>query len=508
MPVIRFAPLFLLVSMAWVEQATAAGPARPNIVFILADDQGWTDIGCYGSTFYQTPNLDGLARRGMRFTRAYAACCVCSPTRASIMTGKYPARLGLTDWLPGQPPRPTQMLAGPPLPDHLSLDELTVAEALKAGGYATGFIGKWHLGGAGFEPDQQGFDLNIGGCQMGQPPSYFSPYHIPTMTDGPKGQYLTDRLTDDALSFIDRNKGRPFFLYLAHYAVHIPLQAKAPDVARYRARAADLPPRLGPEFALDHGSRVRQRQDQPVYAAMVDSLDQSVGRVVAKLDALGLSGNTIILFTSDNGGLSTAEGSPTSNVPLRGGKGWPYEGGVREPLIAVWPGVIKPGSECGDPMISTDYYPTLLAAAGLPPRPEQHRDGQNILPLFKGESMPPRTLFWHYPHYSNQDQTDGPNGTVMAGDHKLIQWYQDMRCELYDLAADPGEHHDLAAQQPERAAALRTQLDDWRRSVGARMPTPNPRYRPHGQPPAAGVPLPVGWVVDGRPATPMDGLDD
>ncbi len=458
------------------DAAVAPRTARPNLVFILADDFGWRDLGCYGSTFYETPNLDRLAAKGMRFTDAYAACSVCSPTRASILTGKYPARLHLTDWLPGRPDRPDQKLNRPVILPHLPLEEVTIAEALKDAGYRTAFIGKWHLGGPGFYPDQQGFERNLGGCELGHPPSYFSPYRIPTLPDGPKGEYLTDRLTGEALKFIEANRDRPFFLYLAHYAVHNPQQAKADLIGKYRAKVAKLPPASEPEFRPEGRHQTRQIQNQPVYAAMVQSLDESVGRVLDKLAELGLEENTIVVFTSDNGGLSTAEGSPTANAPLRAGKGWSYEGGVREPLLVRWPGVTPPGSVCRAPVMSTDYYPTLLEMARLPLRPRQHRDGVSLVPLLQGGTLPERPLFWHYPHYSNQG--GGPSGAIRLGDFKLIEWFEDMRVELFNLQDDLGEQHDLAARMPEKVAALRQQLHDWRRRVDAQMPTPNPDYRP------------------------------
>jgi arylsulfatase A-like enzyme len=456
--------------------AADPAPAHPNIVVILADDLGWRDLGCTGSTFYETPHLDALAASGIRFTDSYAACCVCSPTRASLLTGKYPARLHLTDWIPGGG---HGRLVPPPFLQQLPLEEATVAEALKEAGYATGFFGKWHLGGEAFYPDRQGFDLNIGGCDKGHPPSYFSPYHLPTLADGATGEYLTDRLADEALRFLDQAKGRPFLLYLAHYAVHNPQQAKAGSIARFRAKAAALPAHA--EFAPEGERRCRQVQDQPVYAAMVASLDDSVGRVMARIATLGLARDTIVIFTSDNGGLSTAEGSPTSNVPLRGGKGWQYEGGLRVPLMIAWPGTIAAGGLSHVPVISTDLYPTILALAGLPLRPQQHVDGVSLAPLLTGAgAIPERELFWHYPHYSNQGV--GPAGAVRSGSLKLIEWFEDMRCELYDLAADPGERHDLAAEKPEQAAVLRERLHAWRREVDAAMPTPAPAREPGPHP--------------------------
>jgi arylsulfatase A-like enzyme len=283
-------------------------------------------------------------------------------------------------------------------------------------------------------------------------------------------------LTDEALKFIASARNEPFLLYLSHYAVHNPQQAKAGIVAKYKAKASSLPRPTTPEFRPDGKRQVRQIQNQPVYAAMVQSLDESVGRVMQKLAELGLEDNTIVIFTSDNGGLSTAEGAPTSNLPLRTGKGWPYEGGVREPLLVRWPGVARPGSVCRAPMISTDYYPTFLEIAGLPLRPAQHTDGVSLVPLLKGGTRPDRPFFWHYPHYSGQGGP--PCGTLRQGDFKLIEWFEDMRVELFNLHDDLAEQHDLAAQMPEKTAALRRQLHDWRETVRASMPEPNPDYDP------------------------------
>jgi arylsulfatase A-like enzyme len=449
--------------------------SKPNIVFILADDLGQRDLGCYGSTFYETPHLDSLARSGVRFTDAYAACNVCSPTRAAILTGKYPARLHLTDWLPGRKDAPSQKLLRPQILDHLPRGEITLAQAFKEAGYATAFMGKWHLGGPGFYPEDFGFDINIGGCDKGHPPSYFSPYKIPTLPDGPKGEYLTDRLTDEACKFIERRKDRPFLLYLSHYAVHNPQQAKPEMIQNFKAKSAAHPP-AGPEFMDDLGRKVRQVQNVPVYAANVASLDESVGGVIAKLKELGLDQKTIVIFTSDNGGLSTSEGTPTSNAPLRMGKGWNYEGGLREPLIVHWPGVTKSASVCEEPTISTDFYPTMLEMAGLAPRPAQHLDGLSVVPLLKGDKMPERPLFWHYPHYSNQG--GGPGGAIRVGNYKLIEWFEDHRVELFNVKEDLGERNDLASKLPERAADLASQLHAWQKSVDASFPTPNPGYKP------------------------------
>ena len=368
--------LTLLLILAVLSTGTASAKSKLNIVFLLTDDLGWTDVGCYGSRYYETPNIDQLAGQGMKFTDAYAACCVCSPTRASILTGKYPGRLHITHAIPI---RGDLRLKGP-LPlipanytKNLPLEEVTIAEALKHAGYVSASIGKWHVcWDKGFYPEDQGFDLNVGGNNMGNPGNYFYPYQgIWRMTpkhplirwnalpDGRPGEYLTDRLTDEAVAFINKNKNRSFFLYLSHYAVHTPLQAKRRITAKYKKKPKT------------------KHHKNPTYAAMIESVDQSVGRVMKKLDELGIADRTVVFFTSDNGG----HGRITSAHPLRGNKGNFYEGGIRVPLIVKWPGTVKPGAECHVPVISTDFYPTILAMAGVPLRPRQHVDGENMLPL-------------------------------------------------------------------------------------------------------------------------------
>jgi len=462
-------------------QAAPPTPARrPNMVFILADDLGQRDLGAYGSTFHETPHLDELARRGVRFTQAYAACGVCSPTRASLLTGRYPARLGLTDWLPGRPDRPDQLLARPALPDHLALAEVTFAETLRAAGYRTAFVGKWHLGSRPEHfPEHQGFEVNIGGSGRGAPPSFFSPHRLPNLPEGPPGEHLDDRLTREAIAFMAAAaaKAEPFLVYLSHYAVHTPLQGKPELVAKYERKLAAHPP-AGPEFA-DDGPDGRRRvvQSHAVYAAMVENLDTNVGRVLLALEALDVADNTIVVFTSDNGGLATSEGWPTSNLPLRTGKGWAYEGGVREPLLIAWPAQIPAGSVSDAVVTSPDFFPTLLDLAGLPLQPELHLDGRSFAPVLRAPAtpLPDRAIFWHYPHYSNQ--RGRPHGAIRSGRWKLIEWYEDGRTELFDLEHDLGEAHDLSRQEAERTRRLLGELHAWRASVGARMPTPNPQYQ-------------------------------
>ncbi len=444
----------------------ASEAPRPNVIVIVADDLGWADLGCYGSTFHATPNLDRLARGGMRFTNAYAACPVCSPSRAALMTGKYPARLHLTDWLPGRPDRPSQMLLRPRIRQQLPLEEFTIAEALKLAGYATASIGKWHLGGPPFWPEHQGFDVNVGGTETGSPPGGYFGFQTPTMTARSPDEYLTDRLADEALAFIERNRNHPFFAYLPHYAVHIPLQAKPGLLARYKAKPVGA-----------------SAQSNPIYAAMLESLDDAVGRILATLDKYEIADRTVVVFTSDNGGLSVKEGPDTpstSNAPLRAGKGYLYEGGIRVPLIVRWPGATRPGSVCELPVSGQDLYPTVLDVAGLKPAPGQVIDGESLVRLLEGQGgLKRNALFWHYPHYSNQGGR--PGGALRHGDLKLIEHYEDGRRELYDLGRDPGERHDLASERPGDAARLHSLLDDWRQSVGGQMPSPNPDYPSGGR---------------------------
>lgn len=454
---------------------------RPNIVLILADDLGWRDLGCYGSTFYETPRLDALAAQGALFTDAYAAAPVCSPTRASLLTGRYPARVGVTQYIGGHG---VGKLADVPYHQFLPVNELTLARALKAGGYQTWHVGKWHLGSRRTWPERHGFDVNIGGCDWGHPRSWFSPYGNPTLPDGPEGEYLTDRLTDEAIALIEDAGERPFFLNLWHYAVHVPIHAPPELVAKYQAKAsatglADIDP-FEPGEAMptwhQRGMRVRRRtvQSDPAYAAMVENLDSNVGRLLDALDRTGHAGNTIVVFTSDNGGLSTAEGSPTSNLPLSQGKGWTEEGGIREPLIIRWPGVTTPGARVTEPVTSPDFYPTLLAAAGLPAMPDQHVDGVDFGPALRGEPFRRGPIFWHYPHYSNQGGR--PSAAVRDGRWKLIRQFDGDTVQLYDIAIDPGEQVDLAAVQPDVATRLSELLARWLSDVGAQIPGLN-RYR-------------------------------
>jgi arylsulfatase A-like enzyme len=475
-----WAALFLFVVVASNDAAAAPGSTGPrpvNVVFFLVDDLGQRDLGCYGSTFYETKYVDQLAAAGARFTCAYAACPVCSPTRASILAGKYPTRTHITDYIspnrsnqPENWPRNTRLRPAE-YSDRLALEEVTLAEAFKSAGYATMHVGKWHLGPEGFYPENQGFDVNMGGFEQGAPfggKKYFSPYNNPRLPDGPPGEHLPNRLANEAVKFIREHREQPFFIYFPFYSVHTPLMAREDLQRKYGEKHKRLG--IEPKWGREAERQVRLVQEHAVYAAMIEAMDLAVGKVLAALDEAGLSDNTVVFFTSDNGGLSTSEGSPTSNLPLRAGKGWLYEGGIREPLVVRWPGVVKPGSVIDEPIISTDYYPTILEMAGLPARPEQHVDGVSLAPLLKtGEAPAPRSLFWHYPHYSPQG--GAPSAAIRKGDWKLIEWFEDQNVELFDVAHDLAEQHDLAAEHPETVKELRAELHAWQKATGATFPT-------------------------------------
>lgn len=458
--------------------------AKPNFIFILIDDMGWKDLGCYGSEFYETPNLDQLSKDGTNFTNAYAACPVCSPTRASIMTGRYPARVGVTNFIGGH----TQgRLIDAPYTRHLPLEEKSIASALKDDGYNTWHVGKWHLGGEPYHPDKHGFDVNVAGCHWGMPSKgYFSPWEIPTLENGPEGEYLTDRLTDEAIKLIQSNNDKPFYLNMCYYSVHIPIQAKEEVIEKYRQKVIDMGlDKLkifeeGPAFPCEHKKHLKIKhrliQSDPTYAAMIEILDENIGRLLKAVDDAGQTDNTVVSFTSDNGGLATAEGSPTCNAPLSDGKGWMYEGGTREPLLIKWPEVIEPGSLCDIPVTSPDFYPTMLEMAGLDLIPEQHCDGESFLPLLKGAgSLKREAIFWHYPHYGNQGGT--PGCSVRSGDYKLIEFFEDGRTELYNLREDISEEHNIVNDSPQVTEDLKGMLADWREEIEAVIPEPNPDYK-------------------------------
>ena len=509
--------IFLIVLCCVLTFISVNAAKRPNVVFFLVDDMGWRDVGCFGSSFYDTPNIDRLAKQGVKFTNAYAACHVCSPTRASIMTGKYPGRLNLTDWLSGRRDFAFQRLLSAEKLQALPLKEVTLAEALKANGYRTGIFGKWHLGNEQAGPLSQGFDVQIpswnGCCPRG---GYHPPYKMEGLKiEGKEDEYLTDRLNSMALDFIEQAREKPFFLYLSHFSVHDPIQGREDLVKKYQKKRVNLSPVQGPEFILEGNPddknslsrkqltellnesshqghkvlpqrtiKIKQRQDNIEFAAMVEAIDQSLGRVMKKLEDLGQAENTIIIFASDNGGMSAGNfGNPkrvvknsqldlayaTSNLPLRGAKGWLYEGGVRVPMIVKWPGKGKSGVVCAEPVMSTDFYPSILEMLGLPAIPSQHIDGKSFVPALRDKPFERGPIYWHFPHYSNHGM-QSPAGAIREGNYKLLEYFENGTVQLFNLKEDLGEQNDLSATEPERAARLIDKLRAWRKEVDAKMP--------------------------------------
>lgn len=452
-------------------------PKPDGVILIVVDDLGVSDLACYGNDFHETPHIDKLAKEGIRFTQAYAACPVCSPSRASIMTGKYPVTVDITDFIPGRQAaiglEKDKKLKVPEFTHFLPIDEYTLGDLAGDAGMASASIGKWHLGGEGYLPEENGFDLNVAGTHSGMPVSYYWPYEkeyadgrvrrdFPALRkEGSEGDYLTDILTDEAIEFIRHYADSSFLLYLSFYNVHIPIEGRPDLVEKYRTKLQS-----GEEF----------RHTNAEYAAMVESVDENVGRVMKTLDELGISKNTLVIFTSDNGGLSVKEGPltpATTNHPFREGKGYIYEGGIREPFIVYWPDVIPIGFESTEPVIGTDILPTL---ADLYSIPVENTEGKSLLPVFKKSSLDPRALFWHYPHYSNQGGR--PASAVRYGDYKLIQFLEEGNYELYHLIDDPSEAKDLSEEESVLTLELSKILDDWRKEHKVSMPVPNPIYDP------------------------------
>lgn len=446
---------------------------RKNVVFILVDDLGWKDLGCYGSNFHETPNIDRLAAQGNLFTNAYTPNPVCSPTRAALMTGKYPSRIGITDWIPGDDPKDRKYLGVEDM-NQLPLEEITIAETLKKADYKTFFAGKWHLGDNGYLPDNQGFDINIGGNHTGQPfGGYYSPYENPQLPDGPQGEYLTDRLTDESLKFMEANRENPFLLYLAYYTVHTPIQASKKHLAKFQDKQLKLADSLAITLPEGRGLTV-QNQRNPEYASMLYSLDENVGRLLNKLDELGITDNTLIIFTSDNGGLTTTVQdwtSPTSVKPLRAGKGWAYEGGVRVPLIIKKPEESK-ATTIDAPVISMDLFPTILDILNLEQKPELHQDGLSLTPLLNGkQNQVHDILFWDYPHYHTSGWT--PGQAIRKGDWKLIHFFETDSYELYNLGEDIAETNNLISENPEKLEELKKELENVNQKIGTTPPMLN-----------------------------------
>ena len=449
---------------------------QPNFVFILVDDLGWADVKCNNpASFYDTPNIDRLAENGVRFTQAYSAYPVCSPTRAAIMTGKHPNRVNITDWIPGDDPK-NRPLLGPQDRNELALEEITIAEKLKEKGYKTGFIGKWHLGDEGFFPENQGFDINIGGCDKGSPPGgYYSPYKNPKLKDGPEGEYLTDRLTNESIKFITDNKENPFFLYLAFYTVHTPIQASNKHIEKYTTKREGLNLDSIPHIQEGDGW-TKLAQENAGYATMVAAMDENVGRILGELKNQGRDKNTWVIFTSDNGGLSTRtrKNAPTNNGPLRAGKGWCYEGGIRVPLIIAGPEIVNPGRVEESPAVSMDFFTTILNLAKIQ---HEKNDGENLLPvLTDAKPVEREELFWHYPHYHGSAWK--PGSALRKGDWKLVVYYEDNRTELFNLFDDPGETTDISTQNTEKVAELNTILEQKLAGSNAKFPKQNPDYDP------------------------------
>lgn len=474
-------PLLFAILAASVSPLTAA--KRPNFIFFLVDDLGWADIGAFGSTFHETPHIDSLAASGMKFTSGYAAASICSPTRASILTGRHPVRVNITDWIPGMS---IERAYNPRFQhiddeDELPLHEVTIAEVLKESGYATFFAGKWHLGTTGNLPTDQGFDFNIGGHDRGSPPGgYYSPWTNPNLKSEKENEYLTERLTAESIKFMEeRDTEEPFLLYLSYYNVHTPIQPYQKRVGHYEQKAKKMFEGETPTIVERRGIS-RARQDSPDYASMVAAVDDSVGAILASLTDLGLDENTVVIFFSDNGGLTTLKGrvAPTSNLPLRSSKGWLYEGGIREPMIVRAPGVTQAGSVADTPVVSMDFFPTMLDLAGLPRRENLHADGESLLPILSGQQTAQTDpIVWHYPHYHGSTWT--PGAAIRDGDWKLIEFYEFDEVELYNLSEDIGESNNLAAKHPAKTEELRHKLLAWQQSMNARMPKPNPDFDPY-----------------------------
>jgi arylsulfatase A-like enzyme len=482
--------LAAIISFLFFSSFAQNNTRTPNVFIILADDLGWTDLTCYGSSFYETPYLDKLATQGARFTQFYAASPVCSPTRASVLTGKYPNKTGVTDWITGRQAggkvRPYEKLIGPETAYQLPQEEKTIAQYAIDNGYTTFFAGKWHLGETEqYWPEFFGFQTNKGGWSKGSPTGrindstggFFVPYKNPRLEDGAKGEYLTDRLTNECLNFLEKQKDKPFFLFYSLYAVHNPLQAPDSLVKKYRAKQQALSLTDSKRFAKDepwmqyeNDWKRRLVQDHPVYAAMIENMDNTIGKILMKLEQLGLDENTLVIFTSDNGGLSTAEGSPTSNTPLRAGKGWLYEGGIRVPLIMRWKGRIPEKQLIDIPAITNDIYPTVATLINNNYKTEKEIDGTDLLQLMATKKSD-RSLFWHYPHYSNQGGR--PASAIRKGHLKMIYDYETASIELYDLSKDLSEQVNRVSNMPKQTEEMKAQLFKWLTATKSLLPQKN-----------------------------------
>tara|TARA_B100001996_G_scaffold46126_2_gene33244 strand:- start:2134 stop:3543 length:1410 start_codon:yes stop_codon:yes gene_type:complete len=465
--------IYLILLIVFIS-ACSKSDKKPNVIFILVDDLGWNDLGYTGSTFYESPNIDKLSTESFEFKTAYAASSVCSPTRASIMTGKHPSRVNITDWIPGVDPK-NRPLLGPQDLHQLPLNEITIAEKLKQSGYKTFYAGKWHLGSQGYYPEENGFDINVGGFEKGSPMGgYYSPYKNPKLSDGPEGEYLTDRLTSESISFIENHdKSQPFVLFLSFYNVHTPIQPNLKHVNYFKEKLDSMD---------DNKVRVRQEgkaisllnQVNHKYASMVYAMDENVGRLINSLKENNLYDDALIIFTSDNGGLSTlGRVAPTSVFPLRAGKGWLYEGGIRIPQLIKTPGNSK-NVKIEDVTVSYDLFPTILDYAGL--KSEAELDGKSLMPLLKGESKIDREdVYWHFPHYHGSLWK--PGSAIRHGDWKLVQHFESNTVELYDLKNDIGEMEDLSSKFPEKTQDLLNRLNNLRQETNANSVTINKNFK-------------------------------
>ncbi len=479
----------LFIEPVYAQATLQKNPEKLNVLFFLIDNLGWNDFGYTGSNFYESPNIDSLANDARIFLNAYSTCVVCSPSRSSIMTGKYPVRTGITDWI-GAKQQETWTRNNKLLPanytDRLDLKEVTIAEALKEAGYATYFAGKWHLGPEGYWPEDQGFDINKGGVHKGNTgkAGYFVPYDNPRLQDGPKGEYLPERLTQETVSYIKSRKGEksPFFIFHSFYMVHFPYLTNDGLIEKYQQKKDKL--ELQDKFGwigddvndLSVKRKVRLNHSDPKYAAAIEVLDKAVGKIINTLKEEGLYENTLIILTSDNGGVSTAENYQTSNLPLKAGMGWAYEGGTRVPLLIRLPGRNQEKSTIKERVIGTDFYPTILEATHNALLPNQHLDGNSLIPLLKGEdNSSKRSLFWHYPHYGNHGGT--PYSSVIEDNYKLIRFYENEGYyELYNLKSDPSESHNLVHENPGKFKELKHKLEKFLTEQQAETPIPNPSY--------------------------------
>lgn len=458
-------------------------PPKPNFLVIVVDDLGYTDLSCMGSTFYETPHIDGIAEKGITFTQAYATCQVCSPSRASLMSGRFPARHGITDYIGAKTgekwrkqKRYTPLLP-PEYTPHLPHQYTTLPEALKEGAYKTFFAGKWHLGGEGSLPTDHGFDINQGGYHAGGPYSggYFSPFNNPQMEDetGEEGMTLSMKLAQETSRFIEANQDTQFFAYLCFYAVHAPIQTREELWDKYRNKA-EQQGIAEKGFAMERILPIRQQQDNPVYGGLIEQMDDAVGHVLQTLEKLGLDENTVVIFTSDNGGVTSGDNYSSNLAPLRGGKGYQWEGGIRVPFLMYAPGFNSPSQKLDQAITGADIYPTLLELAGLESKPDEHQDGKSLVSLIKGDEFSSRPLYWHYPHYGNQGGE--PSSIIREGDWKLIHYWEDGRDELYNIHDDIGEQNDLAQKDAQRVEQMREKLMSWLNEAGARYAVKDPEF--------------------------------